>query len=187
MTAAAQRTADAAVRQLDMTGTYLNYLWVSGAVILIICLLLWWGWRGRKRRQGDLPAPGDVPAEVLEAEPAAAAEGMVIGTVSASDYLDRIAVHQLGLRTGGRLEVHEAGVAVFRAGSANFLIPADDLHHVRTDRGVVGKFVERDGAIIIGWSLGGYEVETAFRPRHAAEAQRLLDVLHPRTGENPTS
>ncbi|WP_258932945.1 hypothetical protein [Nesterenkonia pannonica] len=51
MMAGSLLTADAAVRQLDMTGTYLNYLWVSGAVILVICLLLWWGWRGRKRRQ----------------------------------------------------------------------------------------------------------------------------------------
>ncbi|GAB3845307.1 PH-like domain-containing protein [Nesterenkonia populi] len=176
-----------ATQQTDMTPTYLNYLWISGAVILVLCLLLWWGWRSRKRRQGGIPAPGDVPAELVEAEPVAAAEGMVIGTVSAADYLDRIAVHQLGLRTGGRLEVHSAGVAVFRAGAGNFLIPAGDLRHVRTDRGVVGKFVERDGAVIIGWVLGGHEVETAFRPRHASEGQSLLDALHPRTGENNTS
>lgn len=168
-------------RNLEMTGTYLNYLWVALAVIVVFCLLIWWGWRNRKRRQSGVPAPADVPADLLEAEPEAAAEGMVIGTVSAEDYLDRIAVHELGLRTTGRIEAHSQGAAVFRAGTRNFLIPTTALTYVRTDRGVVGKFVEKDGAIILGWNLGDAEVETAFRPRRADEGQALLQALTRKT------
>lgn len=161
----------------DMTGTYLNYLWIALSIIALLLGLLWLGWRGRKRRQGGLPAPDDVPAALLEAQPRAAAEGMVIGTVKAGDYLDRVAVHGLGVRTNGRLEVHDQGVAVFRSGAPNYLISAAALDHVRTDRGVVGKFVERDGAVIIGWRLGEEPVETAFRARHAEAHQELLDEL----------
>lgn len=161
-----------------MTSTYL--LWFAGAaaVVVLLVLLLGLGWRARRRRQDHLPTPAELPEELMRAEPLAAGEGMVIGTVAADDALDRVAVHGLGIRTDGRLEVHEAGVAVFRAGAPNHLIPREDLTHARTDRGVVGRFVERDGALIVGWRLGGQPVETAFRARHAEAHRTLLEALH---------
>ncbi|WP_300342968.1 hypothetical protein [Nesterenkonia sp.] len=171
----------------DMTGTYLMYLWISLAVIAGICLLIWLGWRGRKRRQSALPAPPQIPEELIEAEPQAGAEGMVIGTVSAADYLDRVAVHELGLRTTGRIEAHSSGAAIFRAGARNWFIPAGDLQYVRTDRGVVGKFVERDGALIIGWRLGETAVETGFRPRRAEEGRTLRQALETITPAHGTT
>lgn len=160
-----------------LTGTYLSWFWAALVIILVVGGLIWLGWRNRKRRQAHLPAPHHIPEEVLGGEPAAAGEGMVIGTVRAEDYLDRVAVHGLGIRTDGRIEIHESGVAVFRAGAPNYLIPREALRYRRTDRGVVGKFVERDGALIIGWKLGDQDVETAFRARHAAAHQQLLDDL----------
>lgn len=166
-----------------MTQIYLNYLYLSIGIILAVSLLLWWGWRGRRRRQAHLPAPDTIPDELIDAEPLAAGEGMVIGTVKASDYLDRIAVHGLGIRTDGRIEVHDQGVAVFRAGAPNFMISGDQLLHARTDRGVVGKFVERDGALIVGWVLGGETVETAFRARHGDAHEQLLSHLKTLTEE----
>ncbi|GAB3178076.1 hypothetical protein GCM10027060_03580 [Nesterenkonia halophila] len=161
-----------------MTPTYL--LWFAGAavVVALLVLLLGLGWRARRRRQRHLPAPAALPEELVRAEPLAAGEGMVIGTVDAADPLDRVAVHGLGIRTDGRLEVHESGVAVFRAGAPNHLIPREDLTHARTDRGVVGRFVERDGALIVGWRLGDQRVETAFRARHADAHRTLLEALH---------
>lgn len=184
----------------DMTGTYLNYLWVSLAILVVVCALLWFGWRNRKRRQSHVYAPTEVPDELLEAEPEAAAEGMVIGTVKAEDYLDRIAVHELGLRTEGRIEVHWAptsernqdleqpaphGVAIFRAGARNWFIPAQQIQHAGTHHGMIGKFVERDGVIMIGWELGGTQVATGFRPRHAAEGRALLAALRRHSPNTP--
>lgn len=161
----------------EQTQTYLGYLGVSLAIILIAGLLLWLGWRGRRRRQAAVPAPQEVPDRLLESEPRIGAEGMVVGTVAAEDHLDRIAVHGLGLRSHGRVEVHGDGVAVLRAGARNYLIPRSALTHVRTNRGVVGKFVESDGMLIIGWRLGDVAVETAFRPRYARTQQPLLEQL----------
>ncbi|WP_261622934.1 PH-like domain-containing protein [Nesterenkonia marinintestina] len=161
----------------EQTQTYLSYLGVSLGIILLVTVLLWLGWRGRRRRQSGLPAPDEVPDRLLEEEPRIGAEGMVVGTVAAEDHLDRIAVHGLGLRSHGRIEVHDDGVAVLRAGARNYLIPREGLTHIRTDRGVVGKFVESDGVLIIGWRLGGTPVETAFRPRYARTQQPLLEQL----------
>lgn len=180
----------------DMTATYLNWLWISLAIIALLCGLIWLGWRSRKRRQQGIAAPAEVPTQLIEAEPEIAAEGMVIGTVKGNDYLDRVAVHELGLRTVGRVEVHWAddsadqppaplGIAIFRSGAPNWFIPAQQLQYVGTDRGVVGKFVEKDGAIIIGWTLGEMQVVTAFRPRHAAGGRALLQALSSRTPHIP--
>jgi hypothetical protein len=165
-------------RAPEMTGTYLNFLWAALALVAVFCVLIWLGWRNRKRRQAEVPEPQDVPPELLEATPQAAAEGMVIGTVKGGQYLDRIAVHELGLRTTGRVEVHPAGVAVFRSGVRNIFIPAEDLAYARTDRGMIGKFVEKDGAVILGWRLGATDVDTGFRPRRADEGRALVQALN---------
>ncbi|WP_235928287.1 PH-like domain-containing protein [Nesterenkonia haasae] len=168
----------ALTRAPEMTGTYLNYLWGAFGVVAVFCLLIWLGWRNRKRRQADVQAPQDVPGDLLDAIPQAAAEGMVIGTVKGGEYLERIAVHELGLRTTGRVEVHPMGVAIFRSGVRNVFVPAADLAYARTDRGMVGKFVERDGVIILGWRLGETVVDTGFRPRRADEGRALVQALN---------
>lgn len=143
-------------------------------VVIAIVALMWWGWRNRKRRQADVPAPAPVPARLLQSEPAAAADGMYVSTVRGRDYLDRIAVHGLGLRTNARLEVHPDGVAVLREGSGNFFIPATDLVEAGLGSGMSGKFVESGGLVVVTWLLGGREVTTGFRTR----AARDRDPLH---------
>ena len=40
--------------------------------------------------------------------PLAAAEGQYVATTTAGDWLDRIAVHGLGIRTNAELSVHPA-------------------------------------------------------------------------------
>jgi hypothetical protein len=155
--------------------TLIGILTVVG--LLVIGLLMWWGWRNRKRRQQGLVAPAPVPAAVLEAEPVAGAEGMYVTTVRGRDYLDRIAVHDLGLRTNARLEVHAAGVAVLREGSPNFFIPAADVLDVGLDSGMSGKFVEKGGLLTVAWLLGGTAVTTGFRPRTAQDRDPMLAAL----------
>lgn len=150
---------------------------VTVICVALIVLLMWWGWRNRKRRQQDVAAPASVPAAVLEGEPLAAAEGMYVSTVRGQDYLDRIAVHSLGLRTNARLEVHPAGVAVLREGSQNLFIPRADLRQAGLDAGMSGKFVEKDGLVVVTWMLDGQEVTTGFRTRAAQDREPLLDAL----------
>ncbi|HEY4613945.1 MAG TPA: hypothetical protein VIG75_00625 [Citricoccus sp.] len=161
----------------DYSAEYTLIGFLTVIVLIAIVALMWWGWRNRKRRQQDIAAPAELPPALLEAAPMAAAEGMYVSTVRGRDYLDRIAVHGLGVRTNARLEVHAEGVAVLRQGSANFLIPAADLLEVGLDSGMSGKFVEQGGLVVVTWLLGGQEVTTGFRTRTAADRDPLRAAI----------
>jgi hypothetical protein len=162
----------------DEYGTIIGW---TAAVIVLVVLLILWGWTARKRRQSGIAAPEAVPAALLEAEPAAASEGMYVATVLGQDRLDRVAAHDLGVRSDARLEVHtvgdHAGVAVFRPRVENVFVPAAVLRECGTTAGVAGKFVEPNGLVAFTWDLGGTEVTTAFRPRDPQDRRALLDAL----------
>lgn len=155
--------------------TLIGILTVIGLVVFI--LLMWWGWRNRKRRQQGLAAPAPVPADVLKAEPLAGAEGMYVSTVRGQDYLDRMAIHGLGLRSNARLEVHASGVALLREGSPNLFIPRADLREVGLGSGMSGKFVEKDGLVMVTWTLDGQKVTSGFRTRSARDRDPVLDAV----------
>ena len=152
------------------------------AIALVVFALIAWGWRNRKRRQHDVAAPPPVPEHVLAQEPSAGADGMYVSTVRGRDWLDRVAVHGLGLRTDARMEVHPDGVALLRSGADNLFIPAADLTDVRLESGMQGKFVERDGLVVVSWLLGGDEVSTGFRTRAAADRAPLMTALQDLAG-----
>ncbi|OMH37033.1 hypothetical protein [Tersicoccus sp. Bi-70] len=144
------------------------------ALVLVVFALMRRGWRARQARQGDLPAPmttADLGASL------AGAAGMYVVTTSAGDWLDRVAVHGLGVRTAGELTVHPGGVLIARRGADDVVIPAADLESVTTTSGMAGKFVERDGLLVLTWRLGPRRVDTGFRVRHAGEQTALIDAL----------
>ncbi|REE03190.1 hypothetical protein [Citricoccus muralis] len=161
----------------DFSAEYTLIGFLTGLGLVVIVALMWWGWRNRKRRQQDIAPPASVPAEVLESEPLTGAEGMYVTTVRGRDYLDRIAVHDLGLRTNARLEVHRSGVALLREGGSNLFIPRADLRQVRLDSGMSGKFVEKGGLLVVSWTLGDHEVSTGFRTRTADDRDPLLTAI----------
>ena len=154
--------------------------WTLGVIVVLVGLLLW-GWTARKRRQSAIAAPEAVPAALYEVEPAAGSEGMYVGTVLGEDRLDRVAAHDLGIRSDARLEVHtlgeHAGAVVLRPRVENVFVPAAALRECGTTGGMVGKFVEPDGLVAFTWDLGGTQVTSAFRPRDPQDRHALLDAL----------
>ncbi|MBW4095861.1 MAG: hypothetical protein HIU81_11075, partial [Acidobacteria bacterium] len=96
------------------------------------------------------------------------AEGTYVATTTSGDWLDRVAVQQLGLRTRAVLLVFESGVLLNRDGVPDVFIPAESLTEIRTESGMAGKFVEKDGLIVIMWLLGEQALDTGFRTREAA-------------------
>ncbi|MEH0110854.1 hypothetical protein V6N00_14170 [Tersicoccus sp. MR15.9] len=144
------------------------------AFVLVVFSLMRRGWRARQGRQGDLPAP----ATSADLGPVlVGAEGMYVVTTSAGDWLDRVAVHGLGVRTAGTLTVHPGGVLIARRGADDLVIPASDLESVTTTSGMAGKFVERDGLLVLTWQLGPRRVDTGFRVRRAGEQEGLIEAL----------
>ena len=140
-----------------------------------IFALLAAGWRNRLRRQSDVDPLPAVPAEL--GAPLAAADGQYVASTTAGDWLDRIAVHQLGIRTNAGLSVHPEGVLFDRAGAGPVFIPAGRLTGVRQESGMAGKFVEKDGLLVLSWMLGARELDSGFRTRHTEDKTTLLAAL----------
>lgn len=142
-----------------------------------ICyLLMLKGWRGRQRRQGDLPPPAPAPADrgyVL----VGATPGLFVGTTSQSDWLDRIAVHSLSDRSAGWLTVTDRGVTIEREGLPDLHLPYADLLDATPGDALAGKVIGRDGLLLLTWRLGGRTLTSGFRADDHAQHRRLADAV----------
>jgi hypothetical protein len=144
-------------------------------LIGVALALIWFGWRNRLRRQSDVDPLPAIPAELGAA--VAVADGQYVASTTAGDWLDRIAVHNLGIRTNAELSVHPEGVLFDRSGAGPVFIPSASLTGVRQESGMAGKFVEKDGLLVVSWMLGSRELDTGFRTRHADDKTTLLNAL----------
>ena len=132
------------------------------------------GWRNRQARQADLSPLPEVPAD----DKTRGIEGVYVATTTAGDWMDRIAVHELGVRSTGDLAVSPAGLIFHRQGATDVFIPVDHLTGVRTDRGIAGKVTaEASGLVVVTWSHDGHELDTGFRPRRKADTAPLTESI----------
>lgn len=173
---------------------YVPAILITLGIVVVVMALMALGWRNRKKRQADVPAPPAVATDLGAA--LASCEGTYITTTTAHDYLDRIAVHGLGIRTTAVLSVHEEGVVIDRDGAEAIFIPRASLRAVRLDSGMAGKFVEKDGLIVIEWNIGAHEgapdsdrtnVDTGFRARYHEQQTALfaaIESIAPHTSTN---
>ncbi|WP_115790562.1 hypothetical protein [Arthrobacter silvisoli] len=156
-------------------------------LVLVLCAvafgLIALGWRSRLRRQADVEQPPPVPAELGAA--AVVVSGQYVATTTAGDWLDRIAVHGLGFRGNAEASVHPEGVLFDRDGFPPLFVPRAALQSQRQDSGMAGKFVEKDGLVVISWTLGSRTLDTGFRTRHAADKQPLINALQELISANP--
>ncbi|MFG1911155.1 hypothetical protein [Kribbella sp. NPDC048928] len=127
------------------------------------------GWRNRQSRQADL-----APLPAVPADDTRGVEGVYVATTSAGDWMDRIAVHELGVRSTADLAVSADGLIFHRQGAADVFIPVDHLTGVRTDRGIAGKVTaEKSGLVVVTWTHDGRDLDTGFRPRRKADTAAL--------------
>ncbi len=144
---------------------------------LLIIGLAWFGmyrgWRNRQSRQADLAPLPTVPEGKVSG-----VEGVYVATTTAGDWMDRIAVHELGVRSNADLAVSEAGLIFHRQGAADVFIPVGHLTGVRTDRGIAGKVTaEASGLVVVTWTHDGRELDTGFRPRRKADTAPLTESI----------
>ncbi|MGJ9402063.1 hypothetical protein [Arthrobacter sp. KK5.5] len=154
---------------------YLPAILVTAAICVVLVLLIALGWRNRLRRQSDVAAPEPAPGDL--GAPSASAEGQYVSTTAGGDWLDRIAVHSLGLKSNAVLEVHPDGLLFVRNGAPNLYIGRAELSGVRRESGMAGKFVEKNGLLVLSWRLGDREVDTGFRPRRPADMVPLASAV----------
>lgn len=149
---------------------------VTVAICVIAIVLMLLGWSHRKKRQSGIQAPEQLPASLTE--PRAEGEGIYVVTTFAGQHLERIAAHELGVRCAAALSIGDDGVSVYRTEAENFFIPAANIAGITTVRGMVGKFVEDGGIIVIRHKLGETSVDTGFRAETRTVHSTLLAALY---------
>ncbi len=142
-------------------------------VIAGACALILIGWRNLKARQAHVPQPfAPFADQITEQFP-----GMYVATTKFEDWLDRIAVHDLGVRSTADLQLGTAGLHLVRPGTRDLHIPWSAFDKVSRSNGMIGKFVEKNGLIVISWEKDGFAFDTGFRPRFAEDTPKIYQLL----------
>ena len=155
-------------RLLLVAGTF---AFVAGCYALMLR-----GWRTRQRRQADLPAPPAAPsvAAPVVVEPV---PGLFVGTTSAADWLDRIAVHSLADRASARLTVATDGVHVVREGLPELFLPVSSLRSAGEGDALAGKVIGKGGMVLVAWELGDRELISGFRADDHTAHPHLVEAI----------
>jgi hypothetical protein len=133
-------------------------------VFFALCVAgMWWGWRNRQRRQAaylpELPRTAEPDAEPLLPP----ATGVYVGTTTAGDWQDRIAVGDLGHRAAVEARLYDSGLMLDRTGASPLWIPAESLVGARTERALAGKAMGIDGLLVVRWQLGEHQLDSGVR------------------------
>jgi hypothetical protein len=163
---------------------------VSLVAIVLLVGLMALGWRNRMKRQQALQAPSGPPED--RGAPLYAAVGQYVATTTGGDWLDRVTAHGLGNKATATAAVYPHGLLFDRSGDSEVYIPRQDLAGVRLERGIAGKFVEKDGLVVVSWTMDSQTFDTGFRTRYAADKMQLLAAVSaliedPDPLTNPTS
>jgi len=148
------------------------------AILVLLLVLMYTGWRARKRRQGDVAAPLTAPAEIGSA--LGTFDGKYVATTASGKPLERIAVHGLGFRSAASLTVTDSGVLVQRPGADDVWIPRADVLDRRTATWTIDRVVEHDGLELLEWNLGGKTVDSYFRLTDPLAFEKVFEQLLPK-------
>ena len=137
------------------------------------------GWLRRGERQaaliGELPDVPEDPGPVT----VESTSGLYVGSTLVPNWLDRVAVGDLGYRANAVLTRYTRGILMERSGATPLWIPESSITAIRTERGIAGKVVPRDGILAIRWRLpSGTEIDTGFR---GDDRRKYADFLRTRT------
>ena len=140
------------------------------------------GWRHRALRQtgllGEFPALPDMLSPAIVAP----TRGLYVGSTLAPDWLERIAVGDLGFRSKAVLTRYPEGILLERSGATPIWIPQDAIAAIRTERALAGKVIPgrgktetQAGILAIRWRLpSGAEIDTGFRGDDRSEYARWI-------------
>lgn len=140
-------------------------------VFFALCVTgMWFGWRGRARRQSailaEFPAPptwvtegnGERPKDLVDPE-----TGVYVGSTIAGDWQNRIAIGDIGFRAAATMSLSRQGLLIDRTGASPLWIPAELLVSARTDRALAGKVMGIEGLFVVRWQLGDQQIDSGLR------------------------
>jgi hypothetical protein len=150
-------------------GTYVFGFVVAVGIGVVIRLMLR-GWKRRAERQADLI--GELPAmpDLFGLPVMAPSRGLYVGSTLAPNWLERVAVGDLGYRSKAVLNRYPEGILLERSGASPVWISQESLIGVRTEQGLAGKVLPggrtetSGGLLVLRWRLpSGTEIDSGFR------------------------
>jgi hypothetical protein len=148
---------------------------VLAVLLAVIIQLMVRGWRRRGERQAE--SLGDLPDEPVTVGSAlVTSSGLYCGCTLAPDWNERITAGDLGYRSKAVLTRYPEGIMVQRIRARPIWIPQESITAIRTERGIAGKVVSRQGILVIRWRLpSGVEIDTGFRANNRREYEEWLE------------
>jgi hypothetical protein len=144
-------------------------------VLVVLLGLMWLGWRNLRRRSAGIPAPMGIPAE--PGTELLHTTGLHVATTHAGRPLDRVAVRGLDFRANADVRVTASGVALRLAGGADVFVPAAAISRVDRASWTIDRAVERDGLVVLSWTLGSTPLDTNLRVENPAALAAALSTL----------
>lgn len=155
------------------------------AVVVVVLLVMWLGWRARSRRDAGVHGSMVAPAGALIAE---FSRVFYVSTTPVGEPLVRVAAPGLRYRGQAGVRVYEDGVTVEVVGEDPTHFEASQLRGSSAASRRVGKAVEHDGLGLMLWiaapdplqSDGPDDprmLESSFRFENKAEQNRFAEAL----------
>ena len=98
-------------------------------------------------------------------------------TTLEGDWLERVSAESLGVKAAGQLFIFDDGLIISRVGAQDIYLSAPEIRGVRTESGVNGKFVEKDGLLVVSWLFGNYPVDSAFRTQFSEDKKTAQHII----------
>ena len=151
------------------------------------------GWRRRAQRQSQLLGEFPPLPDMLGPAIVAPTRGLYVGSTladsealrasgSSTNWLERIAVGDIGYRSKAVLTRYPEGILLERSGASPIWIPQNAITEIRTMRALAGKVIpgrgkgeSAAGILAIHWRLpSGTEIDTGFRGDDRSEYARWI-------------
>ena len=171
---------------------------IAIAIVVVILLVMWLGWRARSRRDAGVRGSTVAPTGALIAE---FSRVLYVSTTPVGEPLVRVAAPGLRYRGQAEIRVYEDGVTVEVVGEEPTHFDASQLRGSAAASRRVGKAVEHDGLGLMLWiaapdplrSDGPDDpriLESSFRFESKAEQNRFAEAITQishSVAENPAS
>ncbi len=144
------------------------------AIVVVIFLGMWFGWRARARRDAGVSGAASAPlGELLAHYPRV----LYVSTTPEGQPLVRVAAPGLRYRGYAELTVRRDGVTIAVAGESPVHLSQEQVLGSATAGVRVGKAVERGGLSLLRWSSEGRTLESSFRFDSDADHRAFADAI----------
>ncbi len=150
------------------------FVLVVVAVVAIIFLGMWLGWRARARRDAEVKGVQAAPVgEILAVFPRV----FYVSTTPVGEPLVRVAAPGLRYRGNAAITVREDGVSLEIDGEDPVHFPASSLRGSGSAGRRVGKAVESGGLALMRWDSDNRQLESSFRFDQRTDQRRFSEVI----------